>query len=147
MKRCIECGTVKPYEFYSIDTRYNGGYNSWCKQCHSDYFKDWKKRGNKGRVTGTRDRAVTPSQMVKDALQDRGLTLHLDRIREIEALVRCGVDVRQAIQSVCDQLIARLKVSKEKKKTDQEKWDEWLMHERERVAVELHQKKMARKQA
>jgi len=38
-KTCTKCNDVKPLEMFSKRASSPDGFNSWCKQCYSDYRK------------------------------------------------------------------------------------------------------------
>ena len=43
IKRCFKCGEIKPISEFSKDKKCKDGLNSWCKECYSEYSKNWCK--------------------------------------------------------------------------------------------------------
>lgn len=48
-KTCTKCQETKPLELFKSDTRYKGGYSSYCKACHTLATRRWQKE-NKDRL-------------------------------------------------------------------------------------------------
>lgn len=129
-KFCPKCSLDKPVEYFPRNDAYAGGYGSWCKACHKVYTANLYRIHGPNRA-GARTfhprapTAVKPPTTVTDALRDAGLTLHEDVVREIGALVRCGVDVRTAIASFVEERRKRLARSKIPVASEEEKWRRW----------------------
>lgn len=44
MKACTKCGELKPLDQFSRNARIRrDGLNAWCKPCHAEYHKAWKR--------------------------------------------------------------------------------------------------------
>ncbi len=43
-KRCVKCGIIKDVIEFNKHNSTSDGLDSWCKECHKEYFKDWAKQ-------------------------------------------------------------------------------------------------------
>jgi 5-methylcytosine-specific restriction endonuclease McrA len=43
-KQCIKCGIIKDVVEFNKHNSTSDGLDSWCKDCHKQYFKEWTKQ-------------------------------------------------------------------------------------------------------
>lgn len=107
-KACSRCLAVKSLSDFKTEARYNDGYASYCKKCHSDYAKDWAKR-NPDRVKAARRRLLANNPEYVERQKARGAAWRAenpDRIRDYHRFRKFKMTVEEyerlsAVQDGC----------------------------------------------
>lgn len=109
MKKCNECGEMKPQDAFSLGSTYRGGRNPVCKICKQEYGRQWRKDNNeKSRGGAKKQREKHPHRAKewkeKNPVYDREWKAkNQDKLMSNRLKNKYGITSEQYDQMVVDQ--------------------------------------------